>query len=125
MITLLRKIKEISDIECRIGEYNDELFHCMPVILLTPISEKWEYNLLGSPDNKNIKFRLNYYSDHIDGKYDLEFEEAIKKIKELLKNEEVKADILDYVGTELKIELLEENTIMNIMADINLKLVRR
>ncbi|PID67416.1 MAG: hypothetical protein CR959_00320 [Fusobacteriales bacterium] len=125
MIDLLKKIREVSDVECRIGEYNDELIHCMPVIVLTPMSEKWEYNLLGNPDNKNIRFRMNYYDDHVGDNFDLEYEKAILKIKELLKNEEVKAGIITYVGTEIKTQLLEENTIINVVAEINLKLDRR
>lgn len=128
MIRFLQKLKENirkNGIECTISEPTDELIHSMPYVILNPISEKWEFNLLGNPDNKNVKFKIYFYAEHINGNYGSEIEEISHKIAEIFKSENIKKEILNYLTAELKVSFLEENTLILVTFEINLKLHRR
>lgn len=128
MITLMKKIKNLFEdkgIDCDISEITDEIVHSMPYVILSPLSEKWEFNMLGNPANKNVRFRIQYYDNHINGNYGEEIESISQIVKEVLKAKELKEEVLNYLSGELKVSFLEENTLILVTFDINLKLHRR
>jgi hypothetical protein len=128
VIEILREIKDkykALDIECEIAEIDDTLIDVKPVVILTPISERWIHDLLGNPSDKEVRFKIQVFKEHIEKEYDVEIEETLNQLKEILKSNEIKKHITTYLSTNITNELIEENTTILITADINLKLHRR
>lgn len=129
MIALMRIIqdefKEIGIKDCTISELSDEINYLTPAVVLSPISEEWTFNLLGNQNDKEVKFKIYYYDDHIEGNYDNEIDDIINKIKNVLNTEKVIDEVANFNSTVINISLEEENTKICVVANISLKLCRR
>lgn len=129
MIQLLRIIKnefEKQNVkDCIISEVSEEINYLTPTVIISPISEEWSVNALGNSDNKNIRFKILYFDEHIEGNYDLEIEEIVAKIKEVLNSKDVIKEIINFNKVVIDVSLAEEGTKILITANINLKLHRR
>lgn len=124
MIDFLKRIKEIADIDCEIGEYDLEKTFTYPYLLLTPISEKWEQNLLGNVTDKKIRVKMSLFLENNDN-YENIAQEGIEKLKSLLLNEYVKKDIITFISADVQLSLIDEQTVLCAVLDTNLEISRR
>lgn len=128
MINILREIKKAYidlGYDCEIAEIEDVLIDVKPFIVLTPVYEKWIHDLLGNPSNKDIKFKIQIFKEHIENEYDTEIDSTLSQLKQVLTSKEVKKDITTYLGTTVTSDLIDENSTIVIIAEITLKLHRR
>lgn len=124
MIDLLETIKKRTQLECVIGGSIDRDVYYKPAVVLAPVSENWTHNLLGNPDRKRVRFTVEWLKSYRNEEYLQLVKEAVGYVKNILTDDEVKKHIVSFIRTNVRYDLIEEDTMIKVTTDITLDLRR-